>query len=81
MTLKSYFFQNGIENDDGEKFSQEMIKEMIRQLISDEDPQKTLSDQKIAEILIGQGITISRRTVAKYREEMNIPSSGKRKRY
>jgi RNA polymerase sigma-54 factor len=76
-----YFFQNGIENDDGEKFSQEMIKEMIKQLISDEDPKKTLSDQKIAEILVSQGITISRRTVAKYREEMNIPSSGKRKRY
>nr|WP_237268862.1 hypothetical protein [Thermoanaerobacterium thermosaccharolyticum] len=76
-----YFFQNGIENGDGEKFSQEMIKEMIKQLISDEDPKKTLSDQKIAEILVSQGITISRRTVAKYREEMNIPSSGKRKRY
>ncbi|AST56642.1 RNA polymerase sigma-54 factor [Thermoanaerobacterium thermosaccharolyticum] len=58
-----------------------MIKEMIKQLISDEDPKKTLSDQKIAEILVSQGITISRRTVAKYREEMNIPSSGKRKRY
>lgn len=46
-----YFFQSGIGNGDGEMFSQEMIKEMIKQLISEEDPQDTLSDQKIAEIL------------------------------
>lgn len=76
-----YFFQSGIGNNDGEKFSQEMIKEMIKQLINEEDPQKTLSDQKIAEILERKGIPVSRRTVAKYREELNIPSSGKRKRY
>lgn len=76
-----YFFQSGIGNSDGEMFSQEMIKEMIKQLISEEDPQDTLSDQKIAEILSLKGVTISRRTVAKYREEMNIPSSSKRKRY
>ncbi|MDI3310370.1 MAG: RNA polymerase factor sigma-54 [Thermoanaerobacterium sp.] len=76
-----YFFQSGIGNSDGEMFSQEMIKEMIKQLISEEDPQNTLSDQKIAEILSEKGVTISRRTVAKYREEMNIPSSSKRKRY
>ncbi|AFK87486.1 MULTISPECIES: RNA polymerase factor sigma-54 [Thermoanaerobacterium] len=76
-----YFFQSGIGNGDGEMFSQEMIKEMIKQLISEEDPQDTLSDQKIAEILSQKGVTISRRTVAKYREEMNIPSSSKRKRY
>jgi len=76
-----YFFQSGIGNGDGEMFSQEMIKEMIKQLINEEDPQDTLSDQKIAEILSQKGITISRRTVAKYREEMNIPSSNKRKRY
>ncbi|HHV74627.1 MAG TPA: RNA polymerase factor sigma-54 [Thermoanaerobacterium sp.] len=76
-----YFFQSGIGNGDGEMFSQEMIKEMIKQLINEEDPQDTLSDQKIAEILSKKGVTISRRTVAKYREEMNIPSSSKRKRY
>ncbi len=56
------------------------IKHKIRRLIEDESPQKILSDDTLAELLATEGIKIARRTVAKYREAMNIPSSAERKR-
>lgn len=76
-----YFFQNGIINNDGEKFSSRSIKDYIKQFIEKEDVKKPLSDSKITEMLKRKNIDISRRTVAKYREELNIPPSSKRKRY
>jgi RNA polymerase sigma-54 factor len=76
-----FFFQSGISNRNGNEFSAETIKNLIKKLIEEEDPANPLSDQKIADILKEKNINISRRTVAKYREECNIPSTIKRRRY
>ncbi|MHB1871986.1 MAG: RNA polymerase factor sigma-54, partial [Steroidobacteraceae bacterium] len=56
------------------------IRAKIRKLVKEEDPLVPLSDGRIAELLSAEGIPVARRTVAKYREAMNIPSSGERKR-
>jgi RNA polymerase sigma-54 factor len=76
-----YFFNSGVQTSSGEAAASETIKSAIRKLIAKEDAKKPLSDQKIADLLKEQGIEIARRTVAKYREEDNIPSSSQRKRY
>ncbi len=74
-----YFFHSGLKGDSGESVSSVAIKEKIRNLIDGETPGKPLSDAQIGQILSYQGTTIARRTVAKYREEMRIPSSSERK--
>jgi RNA polymerase sigma-54 factor len=56
------------------------VRAKIKKLISSEEPEKPLSDSHIAKLLSEQGIKVARRTVAKYREGMNIPSSSERKR-
>ncbi|HHW03694.1 MAG TPA: RNA polymerase factor sigma-54 [Thermoanaerobacterales bacterium] len=76
-----FFFKNGLDNTNGSSTSSESIKKMIKEMVGNEDPYNPLSDQKIADDLKKKGIIISRRTVAKYREETGIPSSAKRKRY
>ncbi|MBR5128444.1 MAG: RNA polymerase factor sigma-54 [Firmicutes bacterium] len=76
-----YFFSSGITGQDGEGVSSNSIKTMIKEIISGEDPKKPYSDQDIVGMLSEKGIEISRRTVAKYREGMNILSSSKRRRY
>lgn len=76
-----FFFSNTIVSDLGEEVSVKAIKEKIRKIIEDENPYKPLSDEKIRKNLLDSGYKISRRTVAKYREEINIPSSSKRKLY
>jgi len=76
-----FFFQSGLENVNGTMTSAESIKKLIREIIDGEDPYNPFSDQKIAGMLKQKGISISRRTVAKYREEMGVLSSTKRKRY
>lgn len=76
-----FFFTSGLEsNDGGIAHSSEAVKARIRDLIGEEDAKKPLSDDKIAEILNKDGIDIARRTVAKYREVLNIGSSSERKR-
>jgi RNA polymerase sigma-54 factor len=75
------FFSAGLQGVSGENLSAAAVKREIKELICKENPNQPISDQAIAEMLVGKGITVSRRTVAKYREEMKIPSSGKRKRY
>ncbi len=75
-----YFFSSGVYGTKGD-VSAISIKVMIKELIEKEDEKKPLSDQKITNILKEKGISISRRTVAKYRDELNIPSSTMRKRY
>lgn len=75
-----YFFSSGLLGDDGD-ISSTSIKSNLKELIDKEDNKKPYSDQKISEMLKSQGITISRRTVAKYRDELNIPSSSMRRRY
>ena len=76
-----YFFASSLSETDGNGVSSTSVKSFIRKLIDEESSQKPLSDQKITEKLIDEGINISRRTVAKYRDEMRIPSSSMRKRY
>ncbi len=76
-----FFFTSGVSNVKGEGIASESIKSMIDEIIQNEDPQKPLSDQIISNKLKKKGINISRRTVAKYRDEMNILPSSKRKRF
>lgn len=76
-----FFFTRGLDDSSGDNISSQKIKNMIKKIISGEDAAKPLSDQKISDMLAREGISISRRTVAKYREEMEIPSTSKRKRY
>lgn len=76
-----YFFSAGVVGSRGEGISSNSIKEFIREIVDREDPKAPYSDQDMSELLKEKGINISRRTVAKYRDEMNILSSSKRKRY
>lgn len=75
-----YFFSSHVSTDSGEDASSTAIRALIRKLIDTETPRKPLSDNKIAQELDKQGIKVARRTVAKYRESMGIPSSSERKR-
>jgi RNA polymerase sigma-54 factor len=72
------FFSVGLATDEGGEASATAIRAMIRKLIEDENPRKPLSDQALAVELKNRGIAVARRTVAKYREGMNIPSSSDR---
>ena len=76
-----YFFASSINESDGDGISSTSVKTQIQKFINEENTQKPLSDQKIAEMLSENGINISRRTVAKYRDEMRIPASSMRRRY
>lgn len=76
-----YFFQSGVSSSLGEGVSAESIKSIIKDLIQNENSKKPLSDQAISNELNKSGVKISRRTVAKYRDELGIPSSSKRRRY
>jgi len=76
-----YFFTSAIgSSDGGEAHSAESVRHRIRELIDNEEPKAILSDDKIVELLRGEGIDIARRTVAKYREALNIRSSVQRRR-
>ena len=75
-----YFFSSHVTGADGEEVSSTAIRALIRCLTAKENPKKPLSDSKIAAILATHNINVARRTVAKYRESMAIPPSGKRKR-
>ncbi|STZ77000.1 RNA polymerase factor sigma-54 [Bergeriella denitrificans] len=75
-----YFFTQAVNSDeDGEKVSQEAAKAVIAQLVENEDGRKPYSDETLVQLLKQQGITIARRTVAKYRELLDIPPAHKRK--
>ena len=67
-----FFFSSGLETDDGEDVSARTAKDIIKTLIDEEDKKDPLSDQRIAELLHERGLRIARRTVAKYREQLNI---------
>ncbi len=75
-----YFFSSHVGTADGGECSATAIRAIIKKLIAAENPGKPLSDSKIAEILMDQGIQVARRTVAKYREAMALPPSNERKR-
>jgi RNA polymerase sigma-54 factor len=75
-----YFFSNAVHTAKGD-ISSSTVKDMIKQIISEEDPGKPLNDQKIVDILKSKGISVARRTTAKYREELKIPPHSKRKKW
>ena len=79
LPLKA-FFASGIDTEGGGEASSTAIQAMIGGLIDAENPRKPLSDAKLAELLKQSGIPVARRTVAKYREAMNIPASHERVR-
>ena len=74
-----YFFSSHLSTVDGEDQSSTSVRAKIRKLIGAENPAKPLSDNKIAALLADEGITVARRTVAKYREALRISSSSERK--
>lgn len=76
-----YFFSSGLSTNRGTDISSTSIKASIKDLIEEENSKKPYSDQKLSDILKTRGISISRRTVAKYRDELAIPASNLRKRY
>ncbi len=74
-----YFFSEGLSTDSGEDVSNKEVKAIIEGIISEEDKQKPLSDQKIADLLEEKGFNIARRTVTKYREQLGVPVARLRK--
>jgi RNA polymerase sigma-54 factor len=75
-----YFFTSGLESSDGMDVSSLSVKEKIKEMIDLESPQKPLSDQKIMQTLTDAGLNIARRTIAKYREELKIPTASQRRK-
>ena len=75
-----YFFSSHLTSKDGEDQSSTSVRAKIRKMIGAENPGKPLSDSKIAALLSEEGINVARRTVAKYREAMGIPSSSERRK-
>jgi RNA polymerase sigma-54 factor len=76
-----YFFTSGIKTASGEGMSNTSVKDMINEMVRNEDTSKPLSDEEIVKVLSGKGVVIARRTVAKYRSELNILPSHLRKMY
>ncbi|RPJ41843.1 MAG: RNA polymerase sigma-54 factor, partial [Candidatus Latescibacterota bacterium] len=76
-----YFFSSSIRSDSGEDVSAKRVKDRVKELVENEDRKRPLSDQKIVELLKRDGLLIARRTVAKYREQMNILSARYRKEF
>lgn len=68
-----YFFNEGMENSEGEDVSTLRIKERLRDIIENENPDKPLSDEKLSDLLNKEGFPVARRTVAKYREQLDMP--------
>lgn len=75
-----YFFSTALVSDDGVAHSAESIKARIKALVDDEDPKKILSDDSLVDLLKKEGIDIARRTIAKYRDMLHIPSSVQRRK-
>ncbi|MEM7548264.1 MAG: RNA polymerase factor sigma-54 [Bacteroidota bacterium] len=74
-----YFFSEGIATDSGEDVSSREVKNVLRRIIEDEDKSKPYSDDKLEKLMKSKGFNIARRTVAKYREQLNIPVARLRK--
>jgi RNA polymerase sigma-54 factor len=76
-----YFFTASIQAMNGaESHSAEAVRDRIREMIENEEPREILSDDRIVSLLTADGVNIARRTVAKYREALRIPSSVERRR-
>ncbi len=79
LSLK-YFFHSGLESSAGESTSSLAVKEIIKKMVTEENPEKPLTDQKIAEKLKQNNVAIARRTVTKYRKELRISPTSKRRK-
>ena len=77
----SYFFSRSLGTGSEDAASPDAAKALLKKLIAGEDKKKPLSDQKLCELMTAQGCPLSRRTVAKYRDELHIPSTTGRKQY
>jgi RNA polymerase sigma-54 factor len=75
-----YFFTSGLESEQGLDISSMSVKELIKEMVTQESSQHPHSDQKLAELLREKGIQIARRTVAKYREELRLSSASHRRK-
>lgn len=73
------FFSEGMMNEDGEEVSTRILKLKIKKMIDDEDTSKPLTDEQIAKVMMSDGVRLSRRTIAKYRDQMRIPGSRERR--
>ena len=74
-----YFFSESVQGPEGGGTSLLILKRRVKKLIEEEDPSRPLTDEQITRILQSQGIQVTRRTVAKYREDMRIPSTHQRR--
>jgi RNA polymerase sigma-54 factor len=74
-----FFFSEGVNGPEGSGTPLMLLKRKVKKLIEEEDPSKPLTDDQIANLLQGQGIEVTRRTVAKYREDLRIPSTHQRR--
>ena len=75
-----YFFTPGLKTKDGSTVSNKSVQDQIKRLVDAEDPTDPLSDQAIEALLAKQGVTVARRTIAKYRGILKIPPSHERRR-
>jgi RNA polymerase sigma-54 factor len=75
-----FFFTSGLESDNGEDISNQVVKKRVKDIIATEPPQDPMNDDKIADILRQEGIRIARRTVAKYREQLGLPIARMRRK-
>lgn len=73
------FFSEGMMNEEGEEVSTRILKLRIKKMVEDENSKKPMTDEEIAKVLSKEGVKLSRRTVAKYRDQMSIPGSRERK--
>jgi RNA polymerase sigma-54 factor len=76
-----FFFTGGMESSDGESTSWDSVKARVKEIVDKEDPQVPLNDDQIADILSKEDKAISRRTVAKYRQQLNIPTARQRRQF
>jgi RNA polymerase sigma-54 factor len=76
-----YFFSSHVATTQGGECSSTAIKALIKRIVAQENPQKPLSDAKLCTLLASEGVVVARRTIAKYREQINIGPSNERKRY
>jgi RNA polymerase sigma-54 factor len=80
ITELRQFFVSGVQSEDGDLLANSAVKELLRSFINDEDPHKPLSDSELVKMFKERGVELARRTVAKYRDALKIPSSTQRKR-
>jgi len=74
-----FFFSEGVAGSEGSTTPLMLLKRKVKKMIDEEDPQRPLTDEQIAHLLQGQGIDVTRRTIAKYREDLHIPSTHQRR--